>query len=621
MQLIAGRPRRGFVAGAGQAGVVLGLLIVCHGRGSAEVCDSDRYGTSSQAVAIEDALVDGSVMQAVAAIRTAQRTRGNRLGCPETEQRRVPPDTTAISAAAVRASWAAQLRSPNLAAYAACPPLGREMGAHALALVWAREAGVESDSSLVDDLVERFIAVQHVPAKTPGEFATWPGLYGYSERYGRSSDACFIGGTVAESVSNACASSQSSLCSTYRTGQFAGQRFAVADFSRSPRITDGGAAFDHGWAGVLMAHASVGVSSEAGSARRESLRAAADWAAAEPAVRNHNYTAKLAWLLAAAYDLLGEPRWRMALVDKLERSILPGVLMDIDADGIIDGVPGVRFAELVAPAARVPGRMWDAHNSRREYQAMNAWALAAAYGAFRDRRDTALATRVRPFALAALDNLATETLALGAPETGASGASQPPIALLIGLRIFVDGENVARPDWQRALAAYWNAGAMQPGDGSKSPALALLLQRVSGLAWRSLAEQSAHYTASGIAGAWYEPTRSGEGLIVFPYSDEAAFLSWFTYDAVDPTRQVWLYGAGPFSQGRIEVGTLFRTDGTRFGNAFDPAAVRMARWGSATFELTSCRSARLSYASADPEYGSGTRSIVKLLGVAQSGCP
>ena len=602
------------------AGVLLLATSACAAQSPA--CPDNRYGTAAQAIAIEDALVDGDVAASVAAIRAAQRTRGVELGCPEAPSQYGPLDTTPVDLAAVEATWAAHAFPALPPPYTQCPPIGREMGAFALAHRWAAQAGVPVDQALATRLADGFVDAQYVPARTPGESPTWPGLYAFSARYGTPGDVCFAGGVIEQGIALACGGGSTSLCTTYRTGIHAGQRFAVGSFSRAPRAYDGGAAFDHGWAGVMMAEAVLGAPDAASAARwRESLRAAADWALAEPAVRNHNYTAKLVWLLAVAYDLTGEPRWREGLVDKLERSLLPGVLMDADGDGTVDGVPGVRFADLVAPAARTPGRMWDAHNARTEYQAMNAWALVAAHAALRDRGDVALAARVRPFALATMDNLAAEVLASGGPASASPGASQPPVALLLGLRMIGAAEGLARPEWERAVAAYWNAGILQAPGGNRSVSAALYLQHLRGVPWRSLGERAAQRLPAGIAGTWFDPSRAGEGLIVFPYAADAAFLSWFTYDAADPSRQLWLYGAGRFVDGRLEIDALFRTEGARFGAAFDPAAVRNVRWGRAGFQVSSCRSARFDYQADDPAYGAATRELRKLAGVAGSGCP
>jgi hypothetical protein len=220
-----------------------------------------------------------------------------------------------------------------------------------------------------------------------------------------------------------------------------------------------------------------------------------------------------------------------------------------------------------------------------------------------------------------MDNLAAETISQGGPGALAPGTSQPPFALLLGLRAIADAEGLSRPDWERAAAAYWNAGIARDPGGNRTAILALFLQRAEGTPWRSLGERAARDRAAGFSGTWFDPARSGEGLVVFQYAADAGFVSWFTYDAVDPTRQVWLYGAGRFADGVLTVEPMLRTTGTRFGAAFDPQAVRTLPWGRVVFRLDGCREARLEYASTDPAYGSGTRALRKLTGVAGSGCP
>jgi hypothetical protein len=129
-------------------------------------------------------------------------------------------------------------------------------------------------------------------------------------------------------------------CVTYAEGLSAGRRFLVADINRAAGVYDGGIGFDQGRSGVMMLAAAQSETDDALRAlfEQSALRAGA-WSAAEPPVRNHNYTAKNIWLLARLYAYTGELRWRSALLDKLERNLMPGVLMDADGDGLTDA-PG-----------------------------------------------------------------------------------------------------------------------------------------------------------------------------------------------------------------------------------------------------------------------------------------
>jgi hypothetical protein len=584
-------------------------------------CTESRYGTAAEAMAIEDAMLNGEAAAVSAALRAAQRTRGTELGCPEAESPYAAADTRPIQADSVRETWARHGSATLPRQYSECPPFGREMGAYALGGWYARAAGGAIDPARLDTIAAGFLEVQYQASRTPGAMPSWPGLYGYSERYVRQGDACFIGGVIGDGLELACGGNQPSLCVTYRSGRWSGERFAIGDFSLAPRAFDGGAGFDQGWAGTMMIEAALGSSD--GAVRRRyltSARLAGEWALAEPPVRNHNYSAKTVWLLAGLYELSGEARWRDGLMDRLERNLLPGVLMDQDGDGAVDAVPGLRFAQLISPPARVPGRYWDAHNARPEYQAMNAWALVAAYAALRERGDAALAARVRPYALATLDNLAAEVTSFGAPATSGPGASQPPFALALGLRLIADAEGLPRPEWERALAAFWNAGVVAAPGGNRSSTVALVLQHVQGLPYRSLRTRAAAIDAAGASGAWFDPARAGEGVFVIVGANGSGVLAWYTYDATDASRQLWLVGSGDVRDGVLRIDDLYRADGTRFGAGFDVRAVRLQRWGSASFDTRDCLDARFTWASSDPVYGSGERLLTRLSVAGNSGC-
>ena len=82
----------------------------------------------------------------------------------------------------------------------------------------------------------------------------------------------------------------------------------------------------------------------------------------QPLVTNHNYTAKLIWMLAQLYNWTGREDFKSALTDRVERNLKPGVLMDVNNDSLVDGVTGIPFSSL-NEVARVPGRMWDGHNA------------------------------------------------------------------------------------------------------------------------------------------------------------------------------------------------------------------------------------------------------------------
>lgn len=610
----------------GAASGVLGLLLGASVAAEVPVCSTLRYGTAEQAAAIEQSARSGSVSAAVAAIRAAQATRGNELGCPETGYAYGSGNPAAPTPLQIRASWdfhAVSVRQA-LDAYDQCPALGRAAGAYALGLWTGRAAGYSVDRTPLLTLADNLLATQYLPERTPGRQPTWTGLYAYAERLATPGGSCYVQGVVGEGVAQAC-STLPALCLSYESGRYAGERFVVGDYDIDAGVADGGGAFDQGWAGVMMIEAALGAGDAAARERyRRSALAAGEWAIHEPAVRNHNYTAKAIWLLAALYDWTGDARFRDALIDKLERNLLPAVLLDADGNGEVDGVPGVRFAELRNPAARMPGRLWDAHNALPWYHAINASAAVEAYAAFRTRGDTAWSARLRPVVIAMLDNLAAELAPAGGLANGTPGTTQVAYAFAVALWKFADVEGLQRPDWERVLWTIWNAGlANSPGD-SKTATAGIVAARGAGVGWRSLKQRQARLDAAlptdaRISGAWYDPATAGEGWFLLLTASNRLLLSWYTYDPLDPTRQVWLIADTSFD-GRRASGPALITRGTRFGPAFDPASVERIPWGTLQIDFDHCGSATLSYDSTISGYGSGVRQLRQLAGTNGLNC-
>jgi len=125
-----------------------------------------------------------------------------------------------------------------------------------------------------------------------------------------------------------------------------------------------------------------------------------------------------------------------------------------------------------------------------------------------------------------------------------------------------------------------------------------------------------------LTGSWYDPARSGEGIL-FEVGERAdgsrfVFFSWFTYDQDgDP---YWLVGTTNVAVGArtITVPALYFDDGG-FAGAFDPAGLENKPWGSVTFTFPTCNSLTLQFASThadnDTPVGSGTRTWSRLSGV------
>lgn len=422
---------------------------------------TDTWGSKDEARNIQKAMIDGKEQDVIEAINQAKQTRGNQVGCADTAYIYDKPNFTEPDLSELTRLWQ-KIYAPQIAAYKiGCPTAARGWGYFALGGYYARLAGQKADERGLRDIARLFEATQYKDANAPFPAIRPPGLFGYIAV--NPGDACFdktdIAGTPLGAIINRACNDKILPCATFDRGIFAGKQFIIADTEPASNTYDGGAAYDHAIAGVSMIEASLQLIDPADKKLfRESALLAGDWAVAEPLVRNHNYTAKLVWLLSELYGLTGEEKYKTALLDKLNRDLKPGVLMDMDNDGNVDGMKNQPFRQLT-PAAQRPGRMWDGHNARPTYHAMNTWAFVEAYVSLRDRRDKSEAARVKPFMMAMLDNIAWETNQLGVPT---SGRTQIPYALLLALWKVAAVEKTPQPEWEKAVRAFWNSATLKP---------------------------------------------------------------------------------------------------------------------------------------------------------------
>lgn len=84
-----------------------------------------------------------------------------------------------------------------------------------------------------------------------------------------------------------------------------------------------------------------------------------------------------------------------------------------------------------------------------------------------------------------------------------------------------------------------------------------------------------------VAGLWFTPGRSGEGLFLEPQPDGRVIVSWYTFPrAGEPGEQLWLFGEGRITGNGLQTDYLIRTSGGAFGGAFDPRGVQQVPYGT-----------------------------------------
>lgn len=97
--------------------------------------------------------------------------------------------------------------------------------------------------------------------------------------------------------------------------------------------------------------------------------------------------------------------------------------------------------------------------------------------------------------------------------------------------------------------------------------------------------------AEEVPGTYFNPNRDGEGCQLTLERDEETFI--LTCYFYDDGEQFWVIGVGQMVNGTIAFGELTVTSGAQYGDAFDPADVVRANWGSATMEWSDCNNAAL----------------------------
>jgi hypothetical protein len=432
----------------------------------------------------------GSIEDAISSINQAKSTRGNYLGCPQTEIIYGFPLTDEPTIAQITEVWNNNI-APEISSFEMqCPRIGRYENNSALGAYYAMQAGYFDDTTILADIAMMMYSQQYAEWNISSPEQRNEGVFAYVNL--PDSDPCYPCGVVGQNVQILC-DNLPQYCVTYTDGIFAGENFAVSAQDDVNNWFDGGLAYDHAWVGVQMIEAYlIQPEQEMKLKCLESALLAGQYAISEYCVKNHNYTAKLIWLLAQLYDLTSNEEYKNELNYKLDKNLIPGILWDANNDGIVDGTsPEVYFSHLT-PAAVAPGRMWDAHNSLPWYHAMNAWALTEAYVAFRDRGDDVRAAELKPYVIAMIDNLANEILNRGVITPDQLGVRDITYALLTAIWKVAQFENEVHSNWESAAWAMWNTGYLDEYS-THSVCVGLYLLVKSNTTYSSLHARDANY--------------------------------------------------------------------------------------------------------------------------------
>lgn len=125
-------------------------------------------------------------------------------------------------------------------------------------------------------------------------------------------------------------------------------------------------------------------------------------------------------------------------------------------------------------------------------------------------------------------------------------------------------------------------------------------------------------STSELTGSWYNPSRSGEGILLEVIENDRALITWYTYDTSEG-RQIWLLGVGMIENNSINNVEMTITSGAHFGNQFDQSDLIVDNWGTININFSNCNRALLTYET-NTDYGSGEIELVRLTSIYNHRC-
>ena len=123
--------------------------------------------------------------------------------------------------------------------------------------------------------------------------------------------------------------------------------------------------------------------------------------------------------------------------------------------------------------------------------------------------------------------------------------------------------------------------------------------------------------ASTRSGSYFDPSHSGEGIIVQVLTNGVVVGMWFTYDKSG--RQMWMQGTGTIDGNTITIDNLSTTAGTIWGAGFDSNDTTTLPWGSLTMVFNGCGEVAVNYVST-AGFGSGTLNMIRVTNLMGLNC-
>lgn len=143
------------------------------------------------------------------------------------------------------------------------------------------------------------------------------------------------------------------------------------------------------------------------------------------------------------------------------------------------------------------------------------------------------------------------------------------------------------------------------------------LSRLTSLSGLGCGQQNSAQPGDSISGSWYDPSNSGQGIVVQRIAADRAIIYWFTYD--DQGAPYWIFGDGLVTGDTLQIDQALTFSGPQFGQAFDTSALQQSIWGQLTLRF-SCSTASVEYVSPQAGFGSGSMPLSRLTTINGLAC-
>jgi hypothetical protein len=117
-------------------------------------------------------------------------------------------------------------------------------------------------------------------------------------------------------------------------------------------------------------------------------------------------------------------------------------------------------------------------------------------------------------------------------------------------------------------------------------------------------------SATGMSGLYFNASNNGHYVSIQRLAGKLALVIWNTFD--ETGTPAWLYGVGTVSGNQIHVEQVAQNIGGVLHAGGGVSGASPTLWGTFDVNLSDCYTASLTYASALPQFGSGSTSLQRL---------